>query len=1136
MLFSGGYYSLKYYIFTQLNSKLPTKIQFDDLSLSIFPLAIQVKNIYEFPIKDNNLISFKKVSVEIPFFSLLSKIKSINVYIHEPKVIFDDTLLKKGDKKTSFGEFKINKINIIDGELIYSTPKLTVNLLKFNLLTFPKADYTVFRLTSPHLKAIFPFSREQVTYEGQMLAEFRQQGQNWRIIKFNWQTQQALVNVNGNIYRDGRAALNTYAQGSFRQVLDPLLEEFSIHEFMYGDFKIKRGKDGRLSVNGNAHTGHFTFRGLSFKDLTAEIGWDSVSTRVRVNAGFLDRDKKIVIRVEALGKEVKILAENAPAADAGRIIDIYDIIPMAGTIKKAEFTLADRIVAGTAEIEPIPGNAGPNEFNAGGNVQFTYHTKDKIAQVTTAEIQTEFGKITDITVTATPNQKKQLVIDLKAEITESAYLNKYSTFFINLPLDQWKLKKGKGSGKLHLEKIKEDFFIKADLNLGNVTSCGENIAALKGHVETDGHITRGDFTVADPDLNGEAKLYLDSGKGDYNIHFNNLRGESQKMLNLLEIDLDLAGRARGNFVYSNNIDKPAPFLTGSFEADNARFYAFQFENTRGRLDYEENTDTLTIHIDKTGYMTGEGSAQLVIDYKKEQFKANGKITGLDFNRMNVHFTGKGDVAFSGQGGFEQDPISITYQTGDIYFYRDQFFRVKGEGKLLTNFSDHYYLEADGEILSNNTPSPVSLRLNQVNGKYDGKFQGNIKDINLLIPWGDNQGQIDVEGRIFNRENDEMGIQGHAEFKGKYLSFPNFAHTLDNFSGDLLFNDLNFTLRSLQGTIGGGKVNGGGSLIIKENRLDSLLLRLSGKSTTLNIIDRTSFVMDSDLTLNYREEKLLLSGELNILSGVWEREVDEGVQFYTDPSLSASGSSLLDVLEYDLKITSKRNILARNSLGEVTGRLNLRLGGDYNFPTLTGTIETRKGFINFSGKKFDLVKGKLVFKNRIPTDPEIDIEAEAYIKNYRIKFTIKGLSSKMNPDLQSSPPLPPRDIFTLIAVGELFKRPTSEELINQLGGGTTSLIASELTEQIKKRTKKLFGDYLLRIDPNISSISGAYDSSRLIVGKEISKDFLIVYSTNFSTQRQQVVYVQYQLSPNISLIGMRNEEGRFSLDLRFRKRK
>jgi autotransporter translocation and assembly factor TamB len=352
---------------------------------------------------------------------------------------------------------------------------------------------------------------------------------------------------------------------------------------------------------------------------------------------------------------------------------------------------------------------------------------------------------------------------------------------------------------------------------------------------------------------------------------------------------------------------------------------------------------------------------------------------------------------------------------------------------------------------------------------------------------------------------------------------------------LLFNDLNFTLRSLRGTMGGGKVEGSGSLKISENKLNHLFLQLTGKNMTLNIIDRTTFNLDGDLSLNYLEDKLLLSGDLNIHSGLWEREVDEGVQFYTGSSLSASGSTLLNMLVFDLRIVSKEDIKARNSLGEVEGKLNLSLTGDYNFPTISGVVEARKGIINFSGKKFDLVKGKLIFKNKTPTDPDVDIESEAFIKNYRIKFTIKGTSSMLKADLQSSPPLPTRDIFTLISVGELFRRPTASELINQVGPGAAGLIASELTEQIKKRTKKLLGDYVLTIDPNISNITGPTDTSRLIVGKEVLKDFLIVYATNFSTHRQEVVYIQYQLSPTISLIGMRNEEG-FSVDLRFRKRK
>jgi autotransporter translocation and assembly factor TamB len=100
---------------------------------------------------------------------------------------------------------------------------------------------------------------------------------------------------------------------------------------------------------------------------------------------------------------------------------------------------------------------------------------------------------------------------------------------------------------------------------------------------------------------------------------------------------------------------------------------------------------------------------------------------------------------------------------------------------------------------------------------------------------------------------------------------------------------------------------------------------------------------------------------------------------------------------------------------------------------------------------------------------------------------------------------------------------------------TSLGTTKLTEQIEKRLKNILGIDFLQVAPmlNGTTIEG---ESRVSVGKSIAKDFLIVYSTNISSTKQEILYLQYQISPAISLIGMKNEEGRFSIDIRFRKRR
>ena len=140
---------------------------------------------------------------------------------------------------------------------------------------------------------------------------------------------------------------------------------------------------------------------------------------------------------------------------------------------------------------------------------------------------------------------------------------------------------------------------------------------------------------------------------------------------------------------------------------------------------------------------------------------------------------------------------------------------------------------------------------------------------------------------------------------------------------------------------------------------------------------------------------------------------------------------------------------------------------------------------------------------------------------------------MKPEFHSSPPLPPQDVLALISLGELFKRPTSTELSSQIS--TTGMITTKLTENLEKRVKKIFGIDMIKFDPMINGTS-VEGESRLSVGKSIAKNFIIVYSTNVATSRQEILYLLYQLSPSISIIGMRNEDGRYSIDIRFRKRR
>jgi autotransporter translocation and assembly factor TamB len=442
------------------------------------------------------------------------------------------------------------------------------------------------------------------------------------------------------------------------------------------------------------------------------------------------------------------------------------------------------------------------------------------------------------------------------------------------------------------------------------------------------------------------------------------------------------------------------------------------------------------------------------------------------------------------------------------------------------------LSTSGELLNPTGAAPFSLEISRKAARYSGSFNFKLIDLALLIPWKNNVGTVRLLGQIYSDNAGGINARGVATFSGQTLSLPNFSHSLDNFQGTVTFVNKTFLLQSLTGEMGGGKVEGHGQLVMGPRGLQSMNFNLQGKNLRLYPMDRTSCLVSPDLNLKYLQEKLLLSGTLAFQSIDWQREIDEGFVFSTRSELSTTESKIREMLQLDIGLSCD-NILMSNSLGRIRGKFKLRLTGNADFPILNGTCEGTQGEIYFSDRSFNLLKAKLVFNNKFIIDPLITIESEAFIQNYRIRFDIRGSASHAKPELVSSPPLPPQDIMALISLGEVFKRSNSTEVSSQQS--STAMITTKLTEEIKNRANKLLGINLLRLDPYLAGQSSLV-ASRLTIGKTISKDLVVVYSTNLSTSRQEIVYLQYQLSPAISLIAMRNEEGRYSLDLRLRARR
>lgn len=1125
-LCAGVYNGAKYYVYRLIARSGAVSIRFSDLHLSLFPLGLQIRNIKNFPIRSDNLVSFAGVSIYLPPTSLFMRKKAISIEIDRPRFTLDDSLLKGQTQGGGLGSsFTIHRIRIRDGELFFNGRDLQCQLLGFNLQSGSLTEGFSFRIDSPHLKITLPVSGEPVTLEGNMTAEAHQQGKSWKISRFAWQTRELRFDLNGRILPQGVYQFNGSAQGDPGSVLQPLLDELTIKGLTYVDARIAKDAAGKVQVTAEFSAPSIRMKENHYDNLSGRLSWDSENRSLELEAKVGTKLGKTTVQLQSQGKETRIALRDLPAADIAGILDIDKDAPLSGVVRSGNIEFSPGFIRGRADLDAAPGRPLNQPFVAKGSLDFL---RDKKAHLTTFSGQRLQFSGGEISISGkTDSRAHTLDIRIDAALKNLENMAPYSIYYLDIDLLPWQLSGGRGDFSVTIDMRQGRKRIDSRLHLADFQSSRQAISELRGEVHQTPPATSGNFAIKAPGLSSRVDLTVADRRTT--ILFRDVTGESSKIMKILGLDVPLLGRIAGDFTYRSSKGLAGPEVEGPFTSPRLAFMGYDLTQVRGTL--RSNLKGIDLQGVEFAYKGGRAQAGVLIDFEQKRFDMQGRIEGIDASLLQRDLSGSADLAISGRGEFLKDPLELTYRLRDIHFYRDRGFSIDGKARILTDFSD-FQLSTSGTATHPGGPSPFSLDISRRGQRYSGSFNFDLNELDQIIPWKNNAGRMHLVGEIVTGSDGSMSSRGVAVFSGRTLSLPNFSHSLDNFQGTVTFFNTDFSLQSLRGEMGGGNVEGSGRLVINGGELRQLTLNLQGKDLRLYPMDRVSCLVNPDLALKYEQKKLLLSGSLEFQEVDWQREIDERIVFSTRSELSTAESKIREMLQLDIGLAGE-NLLMQNSLGRIRGRFKLRLSGTASFPILSGTCEGRQGEIYFSDRSFNLLKAKLVFNNNFFIDPLIQVESEAFIQNYRIRFDIRGNASHANPELTASPPLPIQDILALVSLGEVFKRTGSTEVSSQQGG--TALVTGKLTEEIRSRANKLLGINLLSFDPGLSRPS-AVDTSRLTIGKTISKDLVVVYSTNLSTARQEIIYLQYQLSPAISLIAMRNEEGRYSLDLRLRSQR
>jgi len=259
---------------------------------------------------------------------------------------------------------------------------------------------------------------------------------------------------------------------------------------------------------------------------------------------------------------------------------------------------------------------------------------------------------------------------------------------------------------------------------------------------------------------------------------------------------------------------------------------------------------------------------------------------------------------------------------------------------------------------------------------------------------------------------------------------------------------------------------------------------------------------------------------------------------TGPS---TGSPFLRNLQFDVEAASAPDARMEWPGAVVQAEANLRVRGTWEHPILLGHIHFLSGELYFAGNRYRVSRGDLNFANPFRLDPVLNVEATTTIQQYEITLNFNGPASKLTLAYRSDPPLPANDIITLLALGQ-----TSSEATARSGGtsqsgtaGASAILSEAISSQLGGRLERLFGITRFRVDPGLAGVGSTGSeqnaAARITVEQQIARNLTITYVSNVSSTQQQVIQVEYNVDRNVSIVGLRDQNGTFGIDIKIKKR-
>jgi len=377
------------------------------------------------------------------------------------------------------------------------------------------------------------------------------------------------------------------------------------------------------------------------------------------------------------------------------------------------------------------------------------------------------------------------------------------------------------------------------------------------------------------------------------------------------------------------------------------------------------------------------------------------------------------------------------------------------------------------------------------------------------------------------------VQGQIHIENANILSADAPVGLQNGNGVLTLTKDRLNINEFTGTVGGGKVQASGGIVYRPSvRFD---LGLSAHGIRVPYPEGVREALNADLALTGGTEAATLSGQVRINQLWFTPDFDLTTfmgQFGGEVS-APPGQGFSQNLQLNLSVqsTSGINLVSRELT--LQGNANLNIRGTAAEPVILGRVNLNSGDLLFMGNRYLLQGGTVDFANSSQTQPVLNLAASTTVEQYDIHLQFHGPTDHLRTNYTSVPSLPPSDIINLLVFGKTSEESGASPMPGNLGA--ESLIASQISSQLTSRVEKIAGISRLSVDPVLGG-SGSQQNpgARVTIQQRVTGNIFVTFSTDVTQTQNQVIELQYNVTPRLTVSGTRDQNGGFGFDTRIKK--